>query len=597
MRRHLIAWLCSAVIAVSVAGTLAGANSYFVHNLVSDLPNTADHVDANLLNPWGIAASSTSPFWISNNRSGTSTLYDTSGTPIPLVVKIPSPSGASVPGTPTGMVFNGSQLFVEKNGKPGLFIFCTEDGTIVSWNGGDQTQAEMLIDNSASGALYTGCAIGGTSAAPLIYAADFHNAKIDVWGGDLKAVQNAGGFSDTQVPAGFAPFNIASLNSKLYVTYAKQDSTKKVDVAGVGNGYIAVFDMSGKLLMHLIAQGPLNSPWGMAIAPATFGDFANDLLIGNFGDGMIHAFDPNTGALIGTLNDTKGSPIAIPGLWALVFGNGGSGGDAASLYFTAGGTNANNKQLAAHGVFGSIQSAPSLQASGVENAASFSATIAPNTWVSLFGGALSPTTRSWKNSDFVANKLPTQLDGVEVFVNAEPTYISYVSPTQINFLVPPDVTPGQVQIKTTNSNFSSTSVTVPLQPVAPSFFLFSGTKYIAATHSDNVTLVGPPGLITGTTFTPAHAGETIVLYANGFGPTNPAVPNGQLLTVALPLVTAPTITIGGLPAKVLFGGLTAPGLYQFNVIVPSGLPAGDAAVVAQAEGAASQANAFISVGP
>jgi uncharacterized protein (TIGR03437 family) len=353
--------------------------------------------------------------------------------------------------------------------------------------------------------------------------------------------------------------------------------------------------MSGKLLIHLIAGGQLDSPWGMAIAPATFGDFPNDLLVGNFGDGMIHAFDPDTGELRGTLNGTNASPIVVRGLWALAFGNGGRGGDKATLYFTAGSPGPSDDVLESHGLFGSIQAAPSFLVSGVENAASFAGTIAPNTWASIFGGALSATTRSWKDADFVASQLPTQLDGVKVFVNDEPAYISYISPTQINFLIPPNATPGQVQIKTANSNFSSAAVTVPLLPVAPSFFLFSGTKYIAATHSDNVSLVGPPDLITGTTFTPAHAGETIVLYANGFGATNPAVPIGQLLTTALPLVTMPIITIGGLPATVLFGGLTAPGLYQFNVIVPSGLPAGDAAVTARAEGFESQANAFISV--
>jgi len=593
-----MAWFCASVLAATAAGTLAGANSYFVQNLVSDLPNKAAHVDANLVNPWGIAFSPASPFWISNNKTGTSTLYDTSGTALSLIVKIPSPAGTSAIGTPTGVVFNGSTKFIETTGgKPGLFIFCTEDGTIASWNGGDATTAQMLIDNSASGAVYKGCALGGTTDAPLLYAADFHNAKIDVWGGDLKAVDSAGGFSDTQVPSGFAPFNIASLNGKLYVSYAKQDDAKKDDVHGAGNGYIAVFDMSGKLQTHLIAQGPLNSPWGMTIAPASFGDFANDLLVGNFGDGMIHAFNPDTGALLGTLNNTTGNPIAIPGLWSLVFGNGGRGGDKATLYFTAGISGPTDTELETHGLFGSIQGAPTLDATGVQNAASFSTTIAPNTWASIIGGALTPITRSWQTSDFLQNKLPTQLDGVSVTVNGEPAYISYISPMQINFLVPPDVAPGQAQIKVTNSNFTSTVVTVPVQSVAPSFFLFNGTKYIAATHSDNVSLVGPPGLITGATFSPAHAGETIVLYANGFGLTDPAAPNGQLLTTALPLVATPTVTIGGVQAHVVFAGMSAPGLFQLNVIVPSGLPAGDAVVVAQANGVVTQANAFISVGP
>ncbi|HUJ20671.1 MAG TPA: TIGR03118 family protein [Bryobacteraceae bacterium] len=584
------------------AGILSAANSYQVHNLVSDLANTADHTDPNLLNPWGIAFSATSPFWISNNHSGTSTLYDGGGNAIPLVVQIPSPSG-STPGAPTGAIFNTTQSFAVTAGNPAAFLFCTEDGTIIGWNSTvDRTNGKILADNSASNAIYKGCALGGTADAPLLYATDFHNGKVDVWDGNFNPVQNANAFVDPNIPAGFAPFNIAVLNGKLYVTYAKQDDDKEDDVAGVGNGYIDVFDMSGGSLTRLITQGSLNSPWGLAIAPAGFGDFAGDLLVGNFGDGMIHAFNPDTGALIGTMYQAVASggnqnqPVVIQGLWGLAFGNGGKGGDPATLYFTAGSPGPNGEPLESHGLFGSIQAAPTVQASGVENGASFDSTIAANSWVSIFAGGLSGVTRSWETSDFTNVQLPTELSGVTVTVNGEPAYLSYVSPMQINLLMPTDIAAGPAQIVVTNGLLSSPAVTVTVESVAPAFFLFSGTKYIAATHSDNVSLTGPPNLISGVTTTPAQIGETVVLYGTGFGATNPPVPNGQLITTAYPLAVTPTVTIGGVAAHVAFAGVTAPGLYQLNVVVPEGVPAGDAAVVVQVPGGQSQANAFLSIG-
>lgn len=584
------------IFCVAMACSLSGANSYLVHNLVSDLANTADHVDSNLVNPWGNAFSPSSPFWIGNNGTGTSTLYNSSGAAIPLVVSIPSPTGPSG-GKVTGVMFNGTQSFM-LNGKPAVFMFCTEDGTIVGWNGG--TEAALLIDNSASAAVYKGCAIGGTSSTTLLYAADFRHGKVAVWDGNLNPVQFLNAFIDPAVPPGFAPFNIVSLNGALYVTYAKQDDQKMYDVGGAGNGYVAIFNMAGGLQTNLIDQAPLNSPWGLAIAPSTFGDFANKLLVANFRDGAINAFDPNTGAFAGTLNDTTGQPLAVPGIWSLLFGNGGSGGDPATLYFTAGiagATGATGQPIQSHGLFGSIQSAPSIKATaGIVNAASFSTAIAPNTWASILGGGLSATTGTWQSSDFVNNALPTKLDGVTVTINGEPAYVEYVSPTQINFLVPADVSAGAAQIQLTNNGLASATESTEIQTVAPSFFQFAGTKYIAATHSDNVSLVGPPNLIKGATTTPAGPGETIVLYGNGFGVTNPPVPNGQLITAALPLATTPTITIGGIPVPaVVFAGLSEAGLYQFNVVVPAGLPAGDAAVSAQVGNAQSQAGAFISV--
>src|ERR1039457_3634236 len=215
-----------------------------------------------------------------------------------------------------------------------------------------------------------------------------------------------------------------------------QDANKKFDVAGAGNGYVDVFDTTGKLLSSLVVGGTgswLNSPWGMAIAPATFGKFANDLLVGNFGDGLINAYDPATGAFAGTLQDASGNNIAIPGLWALIFGNGGSGGDKDTLYFTAGPGGQK------HGLLGSISANPNVVST--LNAAQGTGAIAANTYVTIKGTNLAATKRSWAAADFGATgkTLPTSLDGVSVTINGERAYLSYISPVQINLLTPADL--------------------------------------------------------------------------------------------------------------------------------------------------------------
>ena len=210
--------------------------------------------------------------------------------------------------------------------------------------------------------------------------------------------------TDAKIPAGFAPFNIWNLGGKLYVAYAMQDANKKFDVAGAGNGYVDVFDTTGKLLQSLVVGGTgsaLNSPWGLAIAPATFGKFANDLLVGNFGDGLINAYDPTTGAFAGTLQDAGGNNIVIPGLWALIYGNGASGGDKDTLYFTAGPGGQK------HGLLGSISANPNLVSA--LNAAQVTGGIAPNTYITIKGNNLAATKRSWATADFgtTGKALPT----------------------------------------------------------------------------------------------------------------------------------------------------------------------------------------------
>ena len=376
-------------------------------NLVSDLPGVAQVLDPNLVNPWGISESGGSPFWISDNNAGVSTLYNVPGannTPVsinPLVVSIPTPGdplGAS--GAPTGTVFNsdggaagGFMLSgVDKNGNPitapAVFLFATEDGTLVGWNpavnpkGFDPakagTYAIIAVDNSGNnftepdptkqtGAVYKGLSIasslspifaGDPSSTTVLYAANFRSGNVEVYDSNFKLVTTLpmGAFSDPNLPNGYAPFNVQVLDGKVYVTYALQDAAKHDDVGGKGHGFIDVFNLDGTPGLpggkeRLVSRGTLDSPWGLAIAPPSFGNVANDLLVGNFKIGFIDIYNPATGQFEGLLNDPNGEPINIDHLWALKVGNGGAGGDANTVYFTAG---LDNEM---HGLFGSLKPA------------------------------------------------------------------------------------------------------------------------------------------------------------------------------------------------------------------------------------------------
>ena len=323
-------------------------------NLVSDLPGLASFTDPNLTNPWGIATSATSPFWVADNRSGVSTLYNSSGTPQTLVVTVPPapPAPGGTTGNPTGIVYNATNDFQVATGAAARFIFATEDGTISGWSQATGATAILKVDNSASIAIYKGLAIGNNGTANYLYAANFHAGRIDVFDATYAPATLTGNFADPSIPTGYAPFNIQNLGGVLYVTYALQDATATDDVPGVGHGFINTFDFNGNLLGRFASRGALNSPWGMALAPAAFGAFANDLLVGNFGDGRINVFNPATGAYLGQLADGSSIPISIEGLWGLKFGNGGSGGDPDTLYFAAG--IAGPDQIEDHGLFGSI---------------------------------------------------------------------------------------------------------------------------------------------------------------------------------------------------------------------------------------------------
>jgi uncharacterized protein (TIGR03118 family) len=324
--------------------TVDAVTAFSQTDLVSNGTVTAATTDANLVNPWGLALSPTGPMWVNNNGTQTSTLYDGTGIKQSLVVAIPPPS--SGPADPTGMVFNSSSDFaISKNGgaaSPALFIFSGEGGAISGWSESvDPLNAVTAYDDGAGGAVYKGLAIANNGTANFLYATDFHNNKVDVFDKSFAKVVTSGGFTDPTLPAGYAPFGIQAVmigtTVSIIVTYAQQDSKKQSNVSGAGLGLVDIFDTNGKFLQHLVATGgALNSPWGVALAPAGFGTFAKMLLIGNFGDGVINGYDPSSGKFVGSVNDSNGKALANPGLWGIAFGNGASNQPVNTLYFAAG---------------------------------------------------------------------------------------------------------------------------------------------------------------------------------------------------------------------------------------------------------------------
>jgi uncharacterized protein (TIGR03118 family) len=335
----------------------------------------AANVDPNLINPWGISFGPTTPFWVSDNGVGLSTLYTAAGVPapagMPLVVTI---ADAASPAAPTGQVFNGntSDFFVTTPTGTGTanFIFDTENGTISGRsNVFSRTQSFVEVNNSASGAVYKGLAIATPSGSSnnVVFATNFNSGMVEEYNSSWGLVKSFTDPSPPPVPAGtpagqnWAPFNVQVINAELYVTFALQDAAKHDDVAGAGNGFVDVFDLNGNFIERLIGPGGvLNSPWGLALAPAGFGTFANDLLVGNFGNGEINVFNPTSGLFLGTLDSASGNPLDIPGLWDLTMGNGGAGVDPNAVYFTAGLPNFDMPDLGLEqdGLFGSISFVP-----------------------------------------------------------------------------------------------------------------------------------------------------------------------------------------------------------------------------------------------
>jgi uncharacterized protein (TIGR03118 family) len=321
------------------SGLLAQQGGYSQTNLVSNTAGVAKTTDPQLLNPWGISVLPGQDFWIANNNSGTSTLYDNQGNKdAGLVVTIPgathNPNGNCSPGCPTGNVSNGNGAYF--NG--GQFIFDTEDGLIASWTGASNTAA-VAFDNSASGAVYKGLA---SLNSTFLLAANFSSGKIDVLDRSFNLTSLSGSFTDPKLPAGFAPHGIHVIGNQVYVAYAMQDGAKHDAQPGAGLGQVDIFDSNGNFVSTFVAAGgKLNAPWGVVAAPATFGEFPSAILVGNFGDGTINAFD-TTGKFLGQLSDSSNKVLVNPGLWDMVFGGGGTSGDPGTLYLTAGGSNQPN---------------------------------------------------------------------------------------------------------------------------------------------------------------------------------------------------------------------------------------------------------------
>lgn len=353
MNRFRIALLAVAGFALASAvppAANAAGGRYQQDNLVSDGSVPARHTDANLVNGWGVAFNPNGFVWVSANGTGVSTLYDGSGNPQSLVVTIPSAAGGSSKGKPTGIVFSGSNDFVVRNGTlsaPARFIFSTEDGLIAGWAPTvDATHALPVA--RAPGAVYKGLALAGNGAGNFLYAADFVGRKIDVYDRTFQPVAMPGGFVDPSIPASYSPFNIQNIQGDLYVAYAKREPGEDEETTGPGLGFINVFDANGQLLRRVASRGKLNAPWGMALAPASFGRFANRLLVGNFGDGTINAYDARSGAFRGQLRGADGRTLKIDGLWGLAFGNGIQNQPTSTLFFAAGPDDEN------HGLYGAI---------------------------------------------------------------------------------------------------------------------------------------------------------------------------------------------------------------------------------------------------
>jgi uncharacterized protein (TIGR03118 family) len=323
----------------------------------------AAQIDPNLINPWGISESPTSPFWISDNGTGLASIYQVahSGVTInaipPITIAPPPDQPPGTTAAPTGQVFNSfasEGAFKLNDGSPATFLFATEDGTISGWNKAAGTQSIIAVDESNNlkegdptlgGAVYKGLAIGQGHNGPVLFAANFRHGTVDTYDKNFHLIKS---FTDPNLPQGFAPFNVQVLDNKLFVTFALQDDKKHDDMAGPGNGFVDEFDLNGKLIQRVASHGPLNSPWGLAIAPESFGKLAGDLLVGNFGDGTINAFNLRNDHFQGKLDGPDGKPITIGDLWAITPGNGANGGSPDTLYFTAG------VEQEAKGLFGSL---------------------------------------------------------------------------------------------------------------------------------------------------------------------------------------------------------------------------------------------------
>jgi len=313
--------------------------AYDVDVLVSDGSVPANFTDPNLKNPWGLAFNPFAFDWVANNHTGTSTLYDGLGNAAPLVVKIPGVNGEEV-GEPTGIVYSGGTDFVVTDGVkkgPARFMFAGENGTITGWSPDvNLNEAIVAINHSGQHAVYLGLAIGGNGAGHRLYAANFHSNRVEMYDGNFQRIFSSGAFVDPSVPAGYGPFGIQNVGGDIVVAFAKHAPGEDDEMAGKGLGIVDLFDADGRLISRVASFGELNAPWGIALAPRSFGRFGGALLIGNFGDGTINAYDMRSGTFLGKLRRPSGKAVRIDGLWGIAFGNGVLSQPTNTLYFAAG---------------------------------------------------------------------------------------------------------------------------------------------------------------------------------------------------------------------------------------------------------------------
>ncbi|HZF16407.1 MAG TPA: TIGR03118 family protein [Steroidobacteraceae bacterium] len=477
--------------AQSATLTINAPSAFSMSSLVSDGAVNSVNNDVNLKNPWGIVFAPGAPVWVANNATQTSTLYDGNANIIPLVVNLPA--GANGAADATGIVNSTSTTdFMVTNGTttaPARFIFAGQGGTILGWAPTvDQTHALIGYDDAAGGASYTGLAIANNGTANLLYAADFKNGKIDVFDATFTKVTVAGGFTDATLPAEYSPFGIQAVSiggtTRIVIAYAKKDAVSNDEVVGAGLGVVNVFDLAGTLVIHLVPTGgDLNAPWGITMAPASFGTLGGSLLIGNFGDGTIHGYNPTTGAVMGALLDAGGTPIASPGLWGIAFGNGARNQPVGTLFFAAGIADE------VDGLYGRIDLgatppdivAPTVAltapaAGNVTGTVAVSATAADDTGVTqveFFAGTTSlgvdttaPYSVDW-NTTASANGV-FSLTAVAKDAAGNTTTSAVVSVTVANVAPPPDVTPPTVAL------------------TAPPAGNVSGTIAVSANAADNI---------------------------------------------------------------------------------------------------------------
>jgi uncharacterized protein (TIGR03118 family) len=443
--------LLTLVLTVATAITAAAqTNSYQQTNLVSDISGMASHTDPKLVNPWGISFFPGQPFWIADNNSGFSTLYDATGASQQPTVLIPPPTGAQGTATPTGTVANSTSGFVVGSG-PSLFLFDGEDGTITGWNGVG-TNAIIAVDHSSMGAVYKGLALINHNSADFLLATNFNSGHVEIFDHNFQTAALTGSFIDPNLPAGFAPFGIQLVGSQVFVTYALQDTAKHDPISAPGNGFVSIFNTDGTFVKRFASNGTLNSPWGVVMTPAAFGAFSNDILIGNFGDGTINAFNPTSGAFLGQINGNGGTPLTNSGLWALVFGSGGTG-NPDTLYFTAG--------LAGetHGLFGSIDASTG----GGGNTPDFTLAAASQTATVAVGGS----------TNIMLSIAPTNgFTGAVSFTCKGPTGISCT-------FNPPSVTPTAGGASTTMTITAAAGGSYGPRSMAGSWLAMSGLGFLA----------------------------------------------------------------------------------------------------------------------